>query len=308
MPNRFKSFFGVLIAVSLLATGSLAGVAAAGDNPMEYKGEARIAAQTVNETIVLAWMAKLMVDEYTSLETEINTSFVSENVLHQAMKTGEIDIYPGWTGTQLTGVLRYEGPNLTPEEAFAYVKKGFEDHFGFTWSQPVGFNNTYVMSVRKETAEKYGLQKASDLSEYAGEWILGGDENFDTRPDAYPGWSEAYGIEFDDVLPMQYAMIYRAIADEEVEVIAAYSTDPRIKKLDLVMLEDDKKFFPDYHAAYIVDMRFLEKYPAVIDILNKLEDTIDEKTMSGLNGRYDEGEPAEDLAREFLTEAGLIGN
>ena len=275
-------------------------------DPLDYEGSIRVGAQTVNESIVLAWMARLLLEEYTGLDVETNTEFAASSVLHQAMAQGELDIYPSWTGTQLMGILRYEGPKLSGEETFKMVKEGFEKNFNMTWTKPLGFNNTYVMAVRRDTAEKYGLQKASDLKDVAGEMKLGTDENFDTRPDAYPGWSETYGIEFKEVIPMQYSMMYRAIANKEVDVIAAYSTDSRIARLDLVMLEDDKEFFPDYSAAYVIDMDTLEKYPAILEILEKLSGKIDEATMSALNGRYDDGDEPEDIAVDFLRETGLL--
>ncbi|MEA3507633.1 MAG: glycine betaine ABC transporter substrate-binding protein [Synergistota bacterium] len=275
-------------------------------DPMTYEGDVRVGAQTVNESIVLAWMAKLLLDAQTSLTVDINTEFAASSVLHQAMEGGELDIYPTWTGTQLTGILRYEGPNLPAEETFAMVKEGFEENFNTTWTQPFGFSNTYVMAVHRARAEEYGLEKASDLKDVAADWKLAGDENFDTRPDAYPGWSEAYGIEFGDVLPMQYSMMYRAIAGDEVDVIAAYATDSRIQKLDLVLLEDDKSFFPDYSAAYVVDMDTLAEYPAILPILEQLSGKIDAPTMSALNGLHDDGEEPEDIARNFLVEQGLL--
>jgi glycine betaine/choline ABC-type transport system substrate-binding protein len=293
----------LVLAASLVFTGLLA---CAQDDPMQYDGEVRVAAQTVNETVLLAWMAKLLIDQYTGLETTINTDFAASSVLHQAMAGDEIDLYPTWTGTQLTGILRYDGPNLPTEETYKLVKEGFEKNFNMTWSDPIGFNNTYIMAVRQETAEKYNLKKASDLKEQAPNWVLAGDENFDTRLDAYPGWSEAYGITFKDVLPMQYAMIYQAIANEEVDVIAAYSTDARIKKLNLALLPDDKSFFPDYSAAFVIRMDLLEKYPKLLDVVNKLSGTIDEETMSGLNFQYDTGGDPETIAQEFLTSIGLL--
>lgn len=300
--KRFSLVFAVMFVLVLFAGYAVA----AEDDPMEYKGKLKIGAQTVNEPITLAWMAKLLLDEYTSLKTVTNTEFAASSVLHQAMMGKELDVYVTWTGTQLTGILRYEGPNLSKEETFRRVKEGFEKNFNFTWIDPFGFNNTYVMAVRRETAEKYNLKKASDLKAYAGEWKIGGDENFDTRPDAYPGWSEAYGIEFDEVLPMQYSMMYMAIDKKEVDVISAYSTDSRIKKLDLVMLEDDLEYFPDYSAAYVIRMDVLEKYPKVGEILGMLSGKIDEATMSALNYRFDEGEDPEDIAREYLQSEGLI--
>lgn len=301
--TRKLVFLMVLCMFSVMVLG---GAAFAADDPMTYKGKVSVGAQTVNESVILAWMAKILIDEYTSLDTVINTEFAASSVLHQAMAGGELDVYPTWTGTQLTGILRYEGPNLTKEETFRRVKEGFEKNFNFTWIEPFGFNNTYVMSVRRETAEKYNLKKASDLKDHASKWTLAGDENFDTRPDAYPGWSEAYGIEFGEVLPMQYSMMYMAIAREEVDAICAYSTDSRIKKLDLVMLEDDLEYFPAYSAAYVVTMELLEKYPALKDVLGKISGKIDEATMSGLNYRFDEGEEPEDIARDFLRSQELL--
>jgi len=307
MRNILKVCCITLLALSVTVVGGFGAAAMAADqDPMEYKGKIRVGAQTVNETIILAWMAKLLLDEYTGLDVDINTEFAASSVLHQAMAQGELDVYPSWTGTQLTGILRYEGPNLTGEETFKRVKEGFEKNFNMTWAKPLGFNNTYVIAVRRETAEKYGLEKASDLKDVAGRMKIGGDENFDTRPDAYPGWSETYGIEFKEVLPMQYSMMYRAIANKEVDAIAAYSTDSRIAKLDLVMLEDDKEFFPDYSAAYVIDMDTLKDYPAILPILEKLSGKIDEATMSALNGRHDDGDEPEDIATDFLTEIGLL--
>lgn len=275
-------------------------------DPMEYEGTVKVGAQTVNESIVLAWMGKLLVEGHTGLTAEINTEFAASSVLHQAMVGGELDIYPSWTGTQLTGILRYEGPNLPSNETFKMVKEGFEKNFNMTWAAPVGFNNTYVMALPRAKAEELGLKKASDLKGHAENWKLAGDENFDTRPDGYPGWSEAYGVEFKDVLPMQYSIMYRAIANNEVDVIAAYSTDSRIKKLDLALLEDDRSYFPDYSAAFVVRMDVLEEYPALLEILEKLSGKIDEVTMAGMNSRFDDGEEPEDIAKDFLTQAGLL--
>jgi osmoprotectant transport system substrate-binding protein len=265
-----------------------------------------VAAQDVNETVILANMAKIIIEENTPYEATVNTNFTGSSVLHQAMVGGEIDVYPTWTGTQLTGVLRYEGPNLTGEETFRRVKEGFEDSFGFTWTEPLGFNNTYVLVVRRETAEEYDLEVSSDLAPHAADWSLAGDDNYDTRSDAYPGWSAHYGIEFDEVLPMSYGLIYRAIDQGEVDVAAAYATDSRIEKLDLVLLEDDKEFFPDYSGAYVVSDRVIEEYPDVIEALNELSGMIPTEEMISLNSRYDDGEEADVIAWEWLEANGVI--
>lgn len=266
----------------------------------------RVAAQDVNEMVILGHMAQILIEETTPYDATINTSFNGSSVLHQAMESNEIDLYPTWTGTQLTGILRYEGPNLPSREAWEYVKEGFEEEFGYTWSEPLGFNNTYIMVVREETAQEYDLEIASDLAPYAEEWVLAGDENFDIRPDAYPGWSEHYGIEFDDVLPMQYGLIYRAIDAGEVDVAAAYSTDSRIARLGLVMLPDDKEFFPAYNGAYVIADEIVAEYPDVIETINTLGGAIDTPTMSALNVLFDDGEDPETIARDWLTENGFL--
>lgn len=265
-----------------------------------------IAAQNVNEVVVLANIAKLLIEDQTDYETTINTEFSGSSVLHQAMNGEEIDLYPTWTGTQLTGILRYEGDNMSKEDTFNYVKEGFEEQFNMTWSEPFGFNNTYAFVVREDTAEEYNLSTCSDLADYASDWKLGGDENFDTRADAYPGWSDAYGIEFDDVLTMQYSLIYRAVDAGEVDAAVAYSTDSRIEQLNLKMLEDDKGFFPDYSGAYVLSENIVNNYPDVIDVVNQLGGLIGNEEMVAMNYRYDNGDDPEEIARDFLTEAGLI--
>ena len=299
-----KKLTALVLALVLFA-GS-AGAAFAAGNPMDYRGTIRIASQNVNETIILAWMAKLLIDGHSGLKTTINTEFAGSAVLHQAMAADEIDLYPSWTGTQLTGILRYEGESKPSDETFAMVKEGFEKNFNMTWTRPVGFNNTYVMAVKAERAEKYGLKKASDLADHGPEWKLGGDENFDTRLDGYPGWSERYGITFRDVLPMQYAMMYMALAQDEVDVIAAYSTDSRIKKLNLVLLEDDKSFFPDYSAAFVLPIPLAEKYPGLVPVVEKISGAIDEQAMAAMNLAFDEGEDPEDIAAAFLRKKGFL--
>jgi len=288
-----------LVMVMILLTSIFTGC-------QEKKTTINIAAQNVNEVVILANMAKILIDENTDYETTINTEFSGSSVLHQAMVSKEVDIYPSWTGTQLTGILRYEGENMSKADTYNYVKDGFEKEFNMTWSEPFGFNNTYVFVVRDETAKEYGLEKASDLADYASEWVLAGDENFDTRADAYPGWSKAYGIEFKDVLCMQYSLIYRAIEAKEVEVSVAYATDSRIQKMNLKILEDDKEFFPDYSGAYVIAERVVKDYPEVIDILNKLGGLVDNEQMVQLNYRYDNGEDPDEIARDFLKEEGLI--
>ncbi|MFP4643056.1 MAG: glycine betaine ABC transporter substrate-binding protein [Spirochaetales bacterium] len=273
----------------------------------QQEGErVRVGGQTINESIVLAHIAEVMISEHTDLDTTINTEFSGSSVMHQAMAGDELDVYPSWTGTQLSGILRYEGENLPGTEAYETVKSGFEEEFNMTWSEPLGFNNTYVHAVPRETAEEHGLEKDSDLAGVASNWAVAAEENYNIRPDAYPGWSEHYDIEYGDLVTMQHSLIYQAIEEGEVDAIVAFATDARIAQFDLVTLEDDLEYFPDYSGAFILRGEFLDEHPEVLEVLNRLGDRIDDRTMRELNRRYDAGEEPEDVARDFLTDADLI--
>lgn len=296
LTKRFTTLAWALLAAALV----LAPVAGARADTI------RVAGQTINESEILTYMAKHLIEANTPHKVDINTSYASAAILHAAMQNDEIDLYMSWTGTQLTGVLRYEGPNLSGAETFKRVKEGFEKEFGFTWLKPIGFNDTYVMAVRKETAEKYHLKNSSDLAKVSPKLVLAGDESFDTRSDCYPGWAKKYDTTFKEVLPMSTALVYTAIDNKEVDVIAAYSTDSRVQKLNLVLLDDDKEFFPDYSTAYIVPLKFAKKYPEVIAAVEKISGMIDERTMISMNLKYDEGGDPSEIAMEFLKNRGLL--
>ena len=121
----------VLLLLSLILLGGFAFASG------QQEGVVKVAAQDVNETVILAHMASQIIEAETPYETSVNTNFAASSVLHQGMEGDEIDVYPTWTGTQLTGILRYEGPNMGTMETWEYVKQGFEDNFGYTWSRPL---------------------------------------------------------------------------------------------------------------------------------------------------------------------------
>jgi len=161
--------------------------------------------------------------------------------------------------------------------------------------------------VKREVAEKYNLKTFSDLARVAGELILGCEFEFKDRPDGYPGLQETYGMNFKDVIGMDHGIMYRSLAEDKVDVIDAYSTDGQIVVYNLVILEDDKSFFPPYNAGPLTRGDVLEKYPELEDILNELGGAISESDMQALNAKVDEeGLKAEEVAREFLLEKGLI--
>jgi glycine betaine/choline ABC-type transport system substrate-binding protein len=173
--------------------------------------------------------------------------------------------------------------------------------------KPYGFNNTYAMVVTRETAEKHNLKTVSDMAAVADQMVLGCTHTFTERGDGYPGLSKHYGFEFKDVKGMDAAIMYQAVVEGDVDVISAFATDGRIPVYDLMVLEDDKNFFPRYDATAIIRGEVLETHPELEDLLNKLAGRISDSKMAELNAAVDldKREPA-DVAREFLKQEGLI--
>lgn len=277
------------------------------DDPMAYTGTLKFAVQEINQTYILANMAKLLIEKNSGLKVDLSTNLSGVAVMHGAMKQGDVDMYHNWTGTALMDILKYQGPRLSREDTTKYVMEKSKEVDNVVWTKPVGYNDTYVMIVRKETAEKYKLKKHSDLAAYAKDWTLAGDNTFDTQPDAYPGWSKHYDIKFKKVLALEYSVIYTALANAEVDVTAAYSSDSRIAKFGFVILEDDKAFFPFYDSSFVVRGEIMAKYPKLQEILEKVSGKINEEEMAALNLKYDdEHQKPEKIAEDFLKSKGLL--
>lgn len=226
----------------------------------------------------------------------------SANLMHEAMLRGDLDIAPTrYTGTDLIGTLGMP-TEKDPDKALKIVQREFDQRFGFDWFPSYGFSNQFTFMVTQETAKKYGLKKVSDLQKCAGKMRLGSDQTWYKREgDGYKGYTEAYDTKFQRVFPMQVGLLYDALVAEELDVILGYSTDGRVGSYDLVMLEDDLKFFPPYTASVVVSGETLKEYPELKPILLKLQNTIDTETMQRLNYESDNEllEP-KIIARRFL--------
>jgi osmoprotectant transport system substrate-binding protein len=296
---RLVSCLVVLLLVSLLIGGC---------GKTESVDEVRIGSQTYSEPIILGEMVKALIEEGTDLKVTHTPQLSSSLVVQQAMVNKEIDISPRYTGTELTGALRVEERMTDPEQVYNLVKDEFAKQFGQTWFKPLGFNNTYALTVRRDVAEQFNLKTISDLKSHAKDMIIGTDTSFaDRTGDGLEALKEMYGLQFKQVFPMEIGLVYEAVASKKCDIVVAYSTDARIKSFDLVTLEDDLKFFPPYDCALVARTEVLEKHPELKEILAKLEGQIDVETMVGLNYLVDEqNESPEKVARDFLRQKGLI--
>lgn len=293
-----KGFVILFLTIFFLGGCSLPGLSGAPDNTI------RIGTTNTSESQIMGEMIRLMIEHYTDLKVMMVKNLGTATVMHNAMLEEAVDITSTrYTGTDLTGALQME-PVKDPEEALAIVQREFAERWDQTWFDSYGFENTYAFTVSRELAEEYNLEKVSDLEPFADELRFGVDNHWMHRKgDGYQEFTETYGFEFPNIFPMQIGLVYQALANNEMDVVLAYSSDGRIAAFDLVILEDDLRFFPPYDTSLVARNEVLRKHPELKDILSKLTGTITTERMQELNYEAD-GEMREPavVAREFLEE------
>lgn len=264
----------------------------------------RIANRNFTEERIVGQLLSVYL-ESKGYETEV-TEIPSINLIFHALQNGDIDVYGEFTGTLYTNILN-QSKSLSKDETYNYVKNGLENKYGITLLKPLGWNNTYVLSVRPETAKKYQLKTISDLVPFSNQMSLGSDEEFANRQDGLIGLSETYrGLNFQNIKPMDQALTYQALFNGQTDVNASYSTDPRIEKFGLVNLIDDKNHFPPYYLTPLLKMDFAEKNPEIVTALEKLENQWTETEIANYNYMVDEGQDPRAVAEIMLRDKGLI--
>ena len=223
-----------------------------------------------------------------------------------ALCNGEADLYAEYTGTAYMAILG-ETKILSEEETYGFVKKVFDDQYEIIWLDPLGWNNTYVLSVTSQTALERGLKKTSDLIGDSENMVIGCDSEFANRTDGYPGLLEAYpGLSFKKLVTMDQGLTYDALKNGDLDVNVSFSTDGRIAKFDLVNLIDDASFFPPYYCVPIVKKACIEQNPKIGDYLTELKNAWSEEDMQKYNLRVDEGEDLKTVAESMLQDAGFL--
>jgi len=192
-------------------------------------------------------------------------------------------------------------------ELYQRVKEEYEKRFNLVYLPLFGFNNTFTLAVRRESAEEDNLKTFSDLARVSERYIFGAEPDFFERKDGYENLVKTYGFRFKATKQMAIALKYPAIVSREVDVIDAFSTDGLLKKFNLVILEDDKNYFPSYFCAPVVRKETLDRYPVIAEVLSRLEGQISNEEMTEMNYLVDEKlmDPR-DVAREFLERKGLL--
>jgi osmoprotectant transport system substrate-binding protein len=294
-----KLFVMIVISISLLLTGC-GGQAASGS------GTIKIGAQTYTEPKILAEMYKLLIEDRTDLKVEIIPDLSSSPVVITALKENEVQMATLYTGEVFNGYFEVE-ETKDRQKVLEMAQQGFDEHYGFKWFDSYGFENTYGFTVTSEAAEEYGLEKVSDLKEFAEDMRLGVDTTWLERVDGYQAFKDHYGFEFAQTFPMEIGLVYEAVANGEVEIVLAYTTDARLQEFNLQVLEDDQQFFAPFDASPVIRKDVLEEHPELEEVIQLLVGNIDAPTMTELNYEVDVSQrsPAE-VAEEFLMELGLL--
>jgi osmoprotectant transport system substrate-binding protein len=242
----------------------------------------------------------------THLHVERRFYLAGSYICQQALLAGRIDTYVEYTGTALTAIL-HDPIESDPSAVFGRVRSEYKQRFGFEVMPSLGFNNTFALVIRGEDARRLNVKTISDAAAYTPQWRAGFGYEFMERPDGYPGLARVYGLQF--VAPpriLDLGLLYRALLDKEVDLVAGNSTDGLIAARDLVILGDDKHYFPPYGAVPIVRDDTLTRHPEVRTAIVELAGRISDSEMQKMNYAVaGEGRDIEDVAREFLRSKGL---
>lgn len=270
----------------------------------------RIATKPMTEQYILGEMLGLLIENETGYSVEITKGIGGgTSNIQPAMEAGEFDLYPEYTSSGWVLVLGHSADGMTDEEMFEELKKEYEEKYGMTWLGLYGFNNTYTVVVRGEVADEYGLTKTSDLAPVAGELTFGGNPDYLEREDGFPALCETYGLEFGKVADIDIGLKYQALASGDIDVTNAYTTDAQLgnEAMDVRALEDDKHLQVNYYCSTVVRQDSLEKFPGLEDALMKMDGILSDQKMANLNYQVEvEGKDEKDVARDFLTEKGLL--
>jgi osmoprotectant transport system substrate-binding protein len=280
-----------LLALSLLLLAACRG---AGDRPL------RVGSKNFTEQVILGEIAAQAL-ERAGVKVVRKLDLGGTFVCHQALTAGELDLYPEYTGTAFTAILAQK-PIGDPRRVLEFVKREYARRWRLTWEPPLGFENTFALVMRSAQARELKISRISDLARYGDRLRPGFGYEFLERADGFPGLAAAYGLRFASrPVEMDLGLLYPALAQGKVDVVAGNSTDGLIVAMGLTVLEDDRHYFPPYEAAFVVGPA-ATRDAAARRALENLGGRITADAMRRMNAAVDRDKRRpEDVAREFLT-------
>ena len=267
----------------------------------------RIASKTMPEQMILQEILAQLIEAKTDYTVErVEPIAGGTSNIQVAMENGELDLYPEYTGTGWLTVLK-QAETKDADYMFEELNKQYNEKFDMSWVGLYGFENTYTLAVRAETAEQYNLTKISDLAAVSDQLIFGANFDYFEREDGYQKVCNTYNLHFKDTAEVDMGLKYQTLVEGNCDVINAYTTDSQIAEFELITLEDDLKLFTDYRCATVVRNEVLQAYPGLEDALMLMENLINNEEMTQMNYELNTNHRLEsEIASDFLRAKGMI--
>lgn len=265
-----------------------------------------IGSKNFTESLILGELMAQQIEAHTRLQVERRFYLAGTYICHQAILAGRIDVYPEYTGTALTAILKQQAGNK--DDVYRRVQKEYERRFGLTLGPTFGFNDTFAMEIRGEDARRLNIKTLSQAAAFAPHWRAGFGYEFMERPDGYRGLATTYGLHFaEQPRIMDLGLLARALQDHQIDLAAGNATDGLIPALDLFVLEDDKHYFPPYEAVPVIREQVLQQHPEVAQALAALSGEISDVDMRRMNFAVDgQHRDVTEVVRDFLRAKRLV--
>jgi osmoprotectant transport system substrate-binding protein len=306
----YKTIFAKLTVFLLIASMLLSACSSENTDsktgPKEKKPTVRIGSKNFTESLILGEVYALSLEK-AGYKVERKLNLGGTLVAHEALKSGDIDMYPEYTGTGLINILKLPAKS-EPKEVYDIVSKNYKEKFNLIWLEPTQVNDSQGLVTTKKIAEKYNLYTISQLANLAPQLRMAAVPEFEEREDGLKGLKKFYGgFHFKSINLYDYGVKYRVLLNDEADVTVGFTTDGDLTNPDLVLLQDDKKFWPPYFVAPVVRADILQKDPGIEKVLNEVSSKIDSKKMQQLNAEVDiKKREYTEVAKEFLQKEGIL--
>ena len=293
--GKFNQQIGIVLGIITLIIAGLIAF-----NYQQVPAKIIIGSKNFTEQVILGELLAQHIENHTKLKVDRRFNLGGTFIAHEAVKAGKIAGYVEYTGTSFTTILK-EKPISNPQIVYEKVKEYYNQKLKLAVMKPLGFENTFAMIIRDEDAKKWQIKSLSEIGKYSPQMKAGFGYEFLERADGYPGLSKTYGLKFANIKQMELGLMYQALKEKQVDFIAASSTDGLIPVLNLVILEDDKKYFPPYQAIPIFNQEILQKYPELTDTINQLGGKISTTAIQKMNYQVDnQSQPVEKVVSTWL--------
>jgi osmoprotectant transport system permease protein len=293
--GKFNQQIGIVLGIITLIIAGLIAF-----NYQQVPAKIIIGSKNFTEQVILGELLAQHIENHTKLKVDRRFNLGGTFIAHEAVKAGKIAGYVEYTGTSFTTILK-EKPISDAESVYQKVKAYYDQKLKLAVMKPLGFENTFAMIIRGEDAEKWQIKSLSEIGKYSSQMKAGFGYEFLERADGYPGLSKTYNLKFANINQMELGLMYQALKEKQVDFIAANSTDGLIPVLNLVILEDDKKYFPPYQAIPIFNQEILQKYPELTNTINQLAGKVSTTAIQKMNYQVDnQSQPVEKVVSEWL--------